>query len=109
MTIKTYLHQLHAMQPDEINAAAVHLLGRLLDRCTLNLVCQLSGISRVTLYKWLDATVPLEAMNHRDAAWFILMAETSPKMQMLLQRGPLTRPRLAKRLLDTVNNSEDQK
>lgn len=97
---KTYLADLHSMEPADINAAACQVLARLLDRCTLNLVCSITGISRTTLYKWLDPDVPLESMNHRDAAWFIVMAETSPKMLMLMQRGPAMRPRLAKRMLD---------
>lgn len=102
---KTYLDQLHAMSREQINQAAITVLDRLLERCTLNLVCNLTGISRTTLYKWLDEDVALEEMNHRDAAWFILMAETSPKMQMLLQRGPLSNPRLAKRLVDEVEDN----
>ena len=102
----TYLHQLHSMDAVNINAAACQVLARLLERCTLNLVCDLSGISRTTLYKWLDPDMPLESMNHRDAAWFIMMAETSPKMQMLMQRGPLQRPRLARRLLQDEAQTE---
>lgn len=102
---KTYLEDAHTMTPEQINAAACHILFRLMERCTLNLVCDLTGISRTTLYKWLDPDVPLDSMNHRDAAWFILMAETSPKMQMLLQRGPSRRPRLARRMLDEETNN----
>ncbi len=97
---KTYLADIHAMSHNQINQAAVTVLDRLLQRCTLNLVCNLTGISRTTLYKWLDEDVTLDEMNHRDAAWFILLAETSPKMQMLLDRAPLSNPRMAKRLLD---------
>lgn len=97
---KTYLNELHSMDSNDINAVAVKYLDNLLQRCTIHLVCDLTGISRTTLYKWLDESVELDAMNHRDAAWLILLYETSPKMQMLVQRGPLSNPRLAKRLID---------
>lgn len=103
---KTYVESLHEMDPNDINQTAVTLLDNLLEHCTLNLVNQLTGISRTTLYKWLDPDVELDAMNHRDAAWFILMYETKPQMRMLLQRGPVSKPRLIKRILDQQEESE---
>ena len=76
------------------------MLCILIERCTLNLVTDLTGISRTTLYKWLDETVPLDQMNHRDAAWFIVYCETSPRVKLLMSRPPLSHPRLARRLLE---------
>ncbi len=103
---KNYLNDIHAMTNNQVNQAAINVLDQLLQRCTLNLVSDLTGISRTTLYKWLDEELPLDDMNHRDAAWLILMAETSPKMKMLLQRGPLSNPRLARRMLEGERPSE---
>lgn len=100
---KTYLESLHAMERNDINSQAVKYLDRLLQCCTINLVSSLTGISRTTLYKWLDESITLDEMNHRDAAWLILMVETSPKFQQLLQRGPVSNPRLAKRVTDQVS------
>lgn len=97
---KQHLAELHSMEPNDINQVALTILDRLLERCTLNMVTKLTGITRVTLYKWLDESLPLDAMNHRDAAWFILVCETSPKVAMLLERAPLSKPRLAGRLLE---------
>lgn len=105
--MKQYLKELHKMQPNAINQAAITLLDALLERCTINLVCSLSGISRVTLYRWLDETIALDDMNYRDAAWFILQCETNPKIKMLLSRAPLSNPRLAKRLTDEVGETND--
>lgn len=105
--MKKYLAELHKMQPVDINAAAVKLLDALLQRCTINLVSDLTAISRVTLYRWLDESIELEAMNHRDAAWFIMQCETNPKLVLLLGRAPLSNPRLAKRLTDEVGESSN--
>lgn len=99
---------LHAMDHNDINQEALNYLDKLLDRCTLNLVSSLTQITRPTLYRWLDEQLPLEAMNPRDSAWFIVMCETSPKLQLLLERGPLSNPRLAKRLTDEVGVNEDE-
>ncbi len=93
---------LHAMDHNDINQEALNLLDKLLQRCTLNLVSSLTQVTRATLYRWMDASLPLDAMNVRDAAWFIVMVETSPKLKMLMERGPLSNPRLAKRLTDEV-------
>ena len=98
------IDNLHSMTPVEINQIACDKLHELLKRCTLNLVTQLTGISRPTLYRWLDTGVAYEEMNYRDSAWFILVCETSPKVQMLLTRPPLSHPRLAKRLLEGKDN-----
>lgn len=103
---KQYLPLLHAMDHNDINQAALNLLDKMLDRCTLNLVSQLTGITRPTLYRWQDDSLPLDVMNVRDAAWFIMMCETSPKTRMLLARDPLSNPRLAKRLTDEVDNDD---
>ena len=94
------IDNMHSMRPIDINQIAYDKLQELLERCTVNLVTQLTGISRPTLYRWLDADRSLEEMNHRDSAWFIPVCETSPKVRMLLDRPPLSHPRLAKRLLD---------
>jgi len=99
---------LHSMDHNEINLAALALLDKLLERCTVNLISQLTGITRVTLYRWLDVEVPLESMNVRDAAWFIMLCETSPKLKMLLARAPLTNPRLAKRLTDAMTEQTEE-
>ena len=98
------IDNMHNMKPVDINQVAYDKLQELLTRCTLNLVTTLTGISRPTLYRWLDTACSLEEMNHRDAAWFILVCETSPKVKMLLARPPLSHPRLAKRLLEGENN-----
>lgn len=100
---------LHALSDNDINQKALNYLDKLLERCTLNLVTQLTRVSRPTLYRWLDEDLPLEAMNPRDAAWFIVMCETSPKVTMLLDRAPLSNPRLAKRLTDEVDNNAHSK
>jgi len=98
---KIPVHELvYEMDHNEINQAAIDLLYKLLDCCTLNLVSQLTGITRPTLYRWMDEKLPLDAMDYRQSTWFILVVETSPKIQALLQRGPISNPRLAKRLLD---------
>lgn len=105
--MKSLIPQLPTMDRNAINQEALDRLDKLLDRCTINLVSQITGISRVTLYRWLDESLPLDAMNHRDAAWFILVCEYNPKAKMLLDRAPLTNPRLAKRLTDEVTENED--
>ena len=94
------IDNMHSMQPVHINQIAYDKLQELLTRCTLNLVAQLTGITRPTLYRWLDPDMSLEEMNYRDSAWFILVCETSPKIQMLLNRPPLSHPRLAKRMIE---------
>ncbi len=98
------IDNMHSMRPAEINQLAYDKLNELLERCTLNLVTHLTGISRPTLYRWLDPELSLEEMNYRDSAWFFLVCETSPKVQMLLTRPPLSHPRLAKRLLEGEDN-----
>ena len=100
-----YTNALHAMDDNDINQVALNLLDKLLQRCTLNLVTRLTKVTRPTLYRWLDESLPLDAMNARDAAWFIVMCETSPKVKMLMDRGPLSNPRLAKRLTDEVEDN----
>lgn len=80
--------ELHSMERNDINQLAVTYLDKLLQHCTLNLVQRIVGISRTTLYKWLDEDVALDDMNHYHAAWFVLQYETNPKVAMLLQRGP---------------------
>ena len=104
---RKYLADLHSMEANDINEAAIRTLDHLLKRCTLNLVMKLTGISRTTLYKWLDDSLPLDVMNHRDAAWFILVCETSPKVAMLMDRAPLSNPRLAGRLLETEGDTDE--
>ncbi len=94
------IDNMHSMTPININQIAYDKLNELLTRCTIHLVTRLTGISRPTLYRWLDPDRSLEEMNHRDSAWFILVCETSPKVKMLLDRPPLSHPRLASRLLE---------
>lgn len=103
--MRNILDHMHNMNAIDINQIACDKLDELLKRCTLNLVTQLTGISRPTLYRWLDVDRSLEEMNYRDSAWFILVCETSPKVQMLLTRPPLSHPRLAKRLTDKVEDN----
>lgn len=103
---RLYLADLHSMDPNDISQAAIKLLDHLLERCTLNLVTKLTGISRTTLYKWLDDSLPLDVMNHRDAAWFIMLCETSPKVAMLMDRAPLSNPRLAGRVIEGEDDNE---
>lgn len=93
------IENLHSMTHAEICQAAVSLLVSLNERCSLNLITDLAGISRTTLYKWLDDSIPLESMNYRDAAWFILYCETSPRVKLLLERPPLSHPRMARKLI----------
>lgn len=103
MKTKEQIHpNLFAMNSEDINLAALEVLDNMLERCTLHLVCELTGISRTTLYKWLDDDVAVESMSARDSAWFILQCETNPKLVMLLERGPASHPKLAKRLTDGV-------
>lgn len=85
---KQHTANLHSMTPEEINTIACNMLDRLLECCTLHLVSSVTGISRTTLYKWQDESIPLDSMNHRDAAWLILNVETNPKIAQMLQRGP---------------------
>ena len=105
-TSNKVLFRLHAMTRVEINTLAVSKLLDLNERCTLNLVTELTGISRTTLYKWLDDSIAYEDMNHRDAAWFILYCETSPRVKMLLDRPPLSHPRMARKLLEGTNDGD---
>lgn len=100
------IKDLHAMTREEINQHAVNRLLDLLDRCSINLVTDLTGISRTTLYKWLDPDIGLEKMNHRDAAWFLLYCETSPRVKMLLDRPPFTRPHMARKFLEANTNGD---
>jgi len=104
--MKEHHTTLHSLEPNVINELALGMLDMLLERCTVNLVSQLTGITRKTLYRWLDTSVPLEAMDHRDSAWFILVCETSPRVKMLLARPPLSNRHLAKRLTDEVKENE---
>jgi hypothetical protein len=103
--MKDTINNMYNMQPININQIAFDKLNELLQRCTLNLVTNLTGISRPTLYRWLDPERSLEEMNYRDSAWFILVCETSPKVKMLLSRPPLSHPRLAKRITDGVEDN----
>lgn len=110
MTAKTKekvpLHQvLYDTDHNDINQAAIDLLYKLLECCTLNLVSQLTGVTRPTLYRWMDEKLPLDAMDYRQSAWFILVVETNPKIQALLKRGPVSNPRLAKRTLEGDSNA----
>lgn len=93
---------LYSMDPDAIKQEALDILDKLLERATINLVSNLTNITRPTLYRWLNEDLPFSAMNVRDAAWFIMVCEHSPKVLMLLDRAPLKNPRLAKRLTDEV-------
>ena len=102
MTIKKIklIHpDLHSMQREAINQTAVTLLDALLECCTLNLISEITSISRTTLYKWLDESLPLDAMSHRDSAWFILLSETDPRLIGIMERGPVSHPRMAKQLV----------
>ena len=99
------IDNLHNMQPVEINQVAYDKLQELLERCTVNLVATLTGITRKTLYRWLDPERSLEEMDYKQAAWFILVCETSPKVQLLLHRAPLSHPRMAKKLTDEVQDN----
>ena len=101
------IERLHSMSNDEISQEAVNKLLDLTDRCSLKLIADLTGISRTTLYKWLDESVSLDNMNHRDAAWFILYCETSPRVKLLLDRPPLSHPRLARKFLEDETNEQD--
>lgn len=96
----TYHQELHQLKDTEINQAALNILQWLLWRCSMNLITDLTGITRATLYRWLDPKRKLETINTRDAAWFILICETSPRVQLLLSRPPGKNPHLAKRMLD---------
>ncbi len=98
--MKGLTDKLHDMDRNAINQIACDKLQELLERCTIHLVTILTGISRPTLYRWLDYDRSLEEMNYRDSAWFILVCETSPKVKMLLDRPPLSHPRMAKRIID---------
>ncbi len=91
-------HSLYNTDPNMINQLALVKLEVLLERATVNLISDLTGVTRTTLYRWLDEDLPLDVMNHRDSAWFILVCETSPEIKMLMDRAPLSHPRLAKRL-----------
>lgn len=102
------IDNMHSMKHNDINQVAIDKLDELLDRCTLNLISSLTGITRATLYRWLDTKLPLDAMNYRDSAWFILVCETSPKVRMLLDRPPLSHPRLAKRVIDEATKKESK-
>lgn len=93
------LDKLHAMDQDAIAELAYRRLTHLMNRATIHLVSQLTAISRPTLYRWLDPERPLSDMNVRDCAWFILMTETSPRVKLLMQRPPMSHPRLAHRLV----------
>ncbi len=97
---------IHQMDETDINQKAYDMLLQLLECCTINLVSQLTRVTRTTLYRWLDPDRSLEEMDFKQAAWFIVVCETSPKVQLLLTRGPLSHPRLAKRLLEEEGNDE---
>ena len=102
------IDNLHNMRPVDINQIAYDKLQELLARCTIHLVTTLTGISRPTLYRWLDPDRSLEEMNYRDAAWLILFCETSPKVKLLLDRPPLSLPRMAKRITDEVEGEDNE-
>ena len=89
MTRKKILDQIHSMDPDDVKAHALVLLCDLLERSTMQLAHELTGITRATMYRWLDEELGYESMSIRDCAWFILLCETSPKLQMLLSRKPV--------------------
>lgn len=100
MTERTYINELTSMDRNDLCQVAVTKLEKLLEHCTLNMVCKLTGITRPTLYKWLDESIALDDMNHYYAAWFILNYETNPKIRMLLDRGYTSKPRLAGRVIE---------
>jgi hypothetical protein len=92
----------------DINRKAVELLDALLERCTLNLVSKITGITRVTLYRWLDESIALDDMNPRDAAWLILQCETNPKLVLLMSKPPMSKPRLAKRVIESELGEDNE-
>lgn len=94
------IDNMYNMRRVDINQIAFDKLNELLERCTINLISQLTSISRPTLYRWIDLDLSLEDMNYRDSGWFILVCETSPKVKMLLDRPPMSHPRLAKRVIE---------
>ena len=104
---KSIAFTLHAMDQDDIRLTGLEMLDRLLQCCTLNLISNVTGISRTTLYKWTDDDVPLEAVSPRDAAWLILVCESDPKLVMILKRGPVQRKTSATWLIN--NKVEAQK
>jgi len=95
------MHELYLMSPNLINATAVRYLNNLLNYTTLNLISELTGVARSTFYRWLDPDVNYDKMNHRDAAWFIVMYETMPQIELLLDKQP-SRQRLSHRLIDAM-------
>jgi hypothetical protein len=92
--------RLYSLQPIEINKAAIAYLDKMTDRAPLNLIATLTHVSRPTLYKWQDKNTPYDSINFKDAAWFILMCETNPKVKMLLDRPPLTRKHRARYVIE---------
>jgi len=102
------IKQLHEADADTIRQIALDKLDALLERCTINLVTQLTRISRPTIYRWLDESLDYEAMDWKDCAWFILVCNTSPKVKMLMDRPPLSHPRLAKRVIEEGEANDER-
>lgn len=103
---KKYADILWSMNDNDVRQQAVNILCTLLDRCTINLASTLTRISRPTLYRWLDPELPLEAVDYKTACYFILLAETHPKLLMLFDRPPMKYTRLAHRLINEEGNNE---
>lgn len=100
------IDKLALADPLTINQEAHARLLHLLDRCTINLIAGICGISRPTLYRWLDEDVAFEDMNHQVAFWFLAQCEYHPKLKQLAARAPMTYPRLAGRTLTEGDDND---
>lgn len=98
--MKRLTEKLATMEPVDINIAAIEYLNLMLERCTVHLLASLTGLSRPMFYRWMDSDRAYDQMDHVRSAWFILMCENHPKLQLLMKRAPMTYPRLAKRVID---------
>lgn len=106
MNPEEILKNIMQMKPEVINQVAYDRLNMLLERCTINLVSSLTQITRRTLYRWLDPDRSLEEMDHKIATYFLVHCAFNGKVQMLMERAPLSHKRLAGRLLEGEDNNE---
>ncbi len=100
MTPEHILKDIMQVQPAVINQVAFDRLNMLLERCNINLVSNLTGITRRTFYRWLDTDRSLEEMDHKIATYFLVHCAFNGKVQMLMERPPLSHRRLAGRVIE---------
>ena len=72
-------HQrIHQMDHEEVSTIAHSYMIALLHKQSIGFVCEQTGFSRRTVYRWLDEDLPVTSIAMATGAYFILVCETKP-------------------------------